>query len=1186
MNIKRAKAITTIIAIIIAVTVSFISCIREPIYVHHKINLVSSPKAGVVLTGAGEYNHKASVTITATDTSNVGLIFDGWYTDQTDTTPLSKDNPYQFILKTSITLFAKFNIPNDSYIIDLQADPIEGVQSLSETLIYKEGEQASVNVVPNAGYRFLGWYNQWQNEPVSTQTTYTFTVSERLAVNNKITLIARFAPPAGKYIVKLNANPEEAALTLSGNGVYDRGTQVTVKTSPNLGYTLLGWYKPGQTSPISTQESYTFTANDALAKEQVIELTAKFSLPEGKCAVELTADPTQAVKTFTGEGVYNEGEELTVGFAANEGYIFLGWYKQGQSSPISTEEKYTFTIDKTTALTAKFITPEQQYSVELDADPTIAVTKLTGAGKYQEGERATVSFVATNGYTFVGWYKPGQNTPVSTRAEYSFTVDKTLAEGQKISLTARFNPPANQYILTLEASPAEAAIDIVGEGVYNAGQSVKLNLIPSSGYTFLGWFIKGQNTPISTNAGHTLTIDESLAVNQRINLVAKFVSITTATYNVELKADPSEAVKALKGEGIYTEGENVTINIVPNEGYTFAGWYKEGANEPISTEAEYTFAVTESLAVNNKISLTAKFIDDSSKYTVELNADPSTAVKTFTGAGIYKAGEKATISFTANKGYTFLGWYKEGADEPISTDAEYTFTIKESLNPKITIIAKFSFTPLKKYMVEIKADPKEAANTITGAQEYTDEDEAIVVVTPNSGYKFLGWYAEGGTEPLSTEFEYKFIVKESMATGSKILLTAKFIKEYTVNLVAEPAQAAQSLTGAGAYPVGTEVTLTTTAKNGYRFIGWYEVGSSNPLSQNPTYKITVNKSITIIAKFITLYTVSIINDLTASVTVTGAGEYEANTKVRVTASSNSPSVVSFVGWYEEGSSILLSSQAGYEFNVTRNIKLVPKFNVPGTYIPDPNFQKYLTDNALVDLVFTDNDRKYYNATSKGVNFTIMDISSKNIADIKGIELFTNLKELDCGYNNVTNVDLSKNTKLTYLSLEENDLTSLDISKNTALTDLYCPGNQLTSLNVSNCLQLQNLWIYENHITSLDISKNTTLGSLLCYSNQLTSLDISKNTALKDLYCYSNQLTSLDISKNTALKELYCYGNRLTSLDARNMADVDNYDLKCGRQTTNGSTARQLNLTIKSSQQKKWNTLSSSSENTNVNVTVQ
>ncbi|MGL4955544.1 MAG: hypothetical protein ACRC9X_00010, partial [Bacteroidales bacterium] len=83
----KSQVIKLLISII-AVTVSFISCIREPIYVHHKINLVSLPKAGVVLTGAGEYSHKASVTITASDTSHVGLIFDGWYTDQTDTTPL------------------------------------------------------------------------------------------------------------------------------------------------------------------------------------------------------------------------------------------------------------------------------------------------------------------------------------------------------------------------------------------------------------------------------------------------------------------------------------------------------------------------------------------------------------------------------------------------------------------------------------------------------------------------------------------------------------------------------------------------------------------------------------------------------------------------------------------------------------------------------------------------------------------------------------------------------------------------------------------------------------------------------------------------------------------------------------------------------------------------------------------
>ncbi|MGL4956477.1 MAG: InlB B-repeat-containing protein, partial [Bacteroidales bacterium] len=371
-------------------------------------------------------------------------------------------------------------------------------------------------------------------------------------------------------------------------------------------------------------------------------------------------------------------------------------------------------------------------------------------------------------------------------------------------------------------------------------------------------------------------------------------------YAVELKVEPSAAVKTFTGAGIYEERVEATISFTANEGYTFLGWYKEGANEPISTSVEYTFTVTESLATGKKITLTAKFTPPPDKYTLELKADPTTAVKTFTGAGIYEEGAKATISFTANDGYTFLGWYKEGANEPISTSVEYTFTVTGSLatGKKITLTAKFMLTPPKKYMVELKADPKEAASTIIGAQEYTEGEEARVVVTPNSGYKFLGWYAEGGTKPLSTEFEYKFIVKESMATGSKILLTAKFIKEYTVSLVAEPAQAAQSLTGAGAYPAGTEVTLTTAAKSGYRFTGWYEAGSSSPLSQNPTYKITVNKSITIIAKFIATYTRSISSNPATSVTITGAGEYDVNTKVKVTASSNVPSLINFAGWYD------------------------------------------------------------------------------------------------------------------------------------------------------------------------------------------------------------------------------------------------------------------------------------------------
>ena len=160
----------------------------------------------------------------------------------------------------------------------------------------------------------------------------------------------------------------------------------------------------------------------------------------------------------------------------------------------------------------------------------------------------------------------------------------------------------------------------------------------------------------------------------------------------------------------------------------------------------------------------------------------------------------------------------------------------------------------------------------------------------------------------------------------------------------------------------------------------------------------------------------------------------------------------------------------------------------------------------------------------------LDVSYKDIADLTGIEHFTALKELDCGGNQLTSLDVSQNTALTRLDCWVNQLTSLDVSQNTALTRLSCDGNQLASLDVSGSTALTSLSCYDNQLTSLDVSKNTALTSLSCENNQLTSLDVSKNTVLTGLDCGGNKLTSLDVSNNTELTSLICSYNQLTSLD--------------------------------------------------------
>lgn len=128
--------------------------------------------------------------------------------------------------------------------------------------------------------------------------------------------------------------------------------------------------------------------------------------------------------------------------------------------------------------------------------------------------------------------------------------------------------------------------------------------------------------------------------------------------------------------------------------------------------------------------------------------------------------------------------------------------------------------------------------------------------------------------------------------------------------------------------------------------------------------------------------------------------------------------------------------------------------IDSTHFPDDNFIAYVELGC-------DKDHDGTLSQDELNRVTELYVDHANIKDLTGIELFPNLDKLDCKYNNLTRLDVSKNTKLTKLYCESNQLTGLDLSKNTALTKLYCALNQLTSL---------------------DLSKNTALTILGCSGN--------------------------------------------------------------------------------------------------------
>lgn len=201
-----------------------------------------------------------------------------------------------------------------------------------------------------------------------------------------------------------------------------------------------------------------------------------------------------------------------------------------------------------------------------------------------------------------------------------------------------------------------------------------------------------------------------------------------------------------------------------------------------------------------------------------------------------------------------------------------------------------------------------------------------------------------------------------------------------------------------------------------------------------------------------------------------------------------------------------------------------------TAIPDLNFEKALIAQGIDSGI---PDRQVLTSKINTItNLNVNNIQAPNnrISDLTGIQDFTALRILNCFYNNLTNLDISNNTKLKELYCTGNKLTTIDVSKNLDLTNFFCDENQLTSVNVSLNTKLLYFGCRQNKLTTLDISKNLALITLFFEVNQLTTIDISKNLFLEQIGCSNNKLTSLNTTINTALTKLLCNDNAITSLD--------------------------------------------------------
>lgn len=171
-------------------------------------------------------------------------------------------------------------------------------------------------------------------------------------------------------------------------------------------------------------------------------------------------------------------------------------------------------------------------------------------------------------------------------------------------------------------------------------------------------------------------------------------------------------------------------------------------------------------------------------------------------------------------------------------------------------------------------------------------------------------------------------------------------------------------------------------------------------------------------------------------------------------------------------------------------------------IPDIGFEEALIDlnidtNGLNGNILV-SDARYVvnlNINTPLENKLLPNVNSK-IKSLSGIEHFPNLKRLDCYGNEITKLDLSKNTEITFLNCSDNKIETLDLSNNPNLFSVSCDNNKLTSLKLGDKPSLRDLYCNDNRLTELNIKNCTALENFDASNNKIQKILINKETYSK------------------------------------------------------------------------------------------
>lgn len=589
-------------------------------------------------------------------------------------------------------------------------------------------------------------------------------------VNSATGLVTAVAPGSAEIEGK-TANGKSASATITvrqpitivfdaNGGACDEKTRVAysgyaigaLPAAERAHWQFSGWYtaKNGGTK-VSADK--TFTTNTTLyAQWTGLSFNVSFNVNGGECA---TASMSGKV-----------GQKLgTLPAATRTGYTFKGWYTAKDGGNEITPDYIHSTTD---ALTLFAHWTEKPYTMTFNANggkcstPSKTGTVDIAIGSLPEATR--------EGYTFDGWFSAlTGGTQITEQYKHSTTTPITVyAHWTKKPYVMTFDPNGGKCTLT----QMNCLVDTpVGE----------LPTPTKDGYTFKGWYTKGDNS-VNVTAAYQKTNADNVIVVARWE--AKPYTITF------------DANKGTCTEKTRTAYVDSAIGALPNATrsyYTFDGWF---------TAAEGGTKVTADYSKKTDAALTLYAHWTPNSYTMKFNGNGGTAELTAkTGKVDQAIGDLPKAS---REYYTFAGWFTAASGGTAITNTYVHNTDKE-----ITVYAQWKASP---YTINFNAN----GGKVDPATKTANVGQQIgTLPTPTREYyTFLGWYKADGTTKVDSTFVQN--------TTAALALTAKWEPmAYTIQFVANGANVTMpdpsTIRGKVDTPIGT---LPTASRPYYDFLYW------------------------------------------------------------------------------------------------------------------------------------------------------------------------------------------------------------------------------------------------------------------------------------------------------------------------------------------------------------------------------